>query len=376
MTGLPSVDVTSIGAGGGSIASVDEQGLLQVGPASAGAVPGPVCYGRGGNRPTVTDAALVLGLIDAEYFLGGKMKLNSRAAASAIENDIAGPLGLSRDEAASAILSLATENMVQAILDITVNQGIDPQQAVLIGGGGAAGLNMVAIGRRLNVKAVVIPPVGAVLSAAGALMSDLVDEYRATLYVHSRRFDFEAANATLADLTREAERFVSKHGSKAISSAIEYYAEARYPDQVWEIEVPLRHAEFRTGDEVKNFEADFHAMHQKIFAVCDPLSPVEIVGWTSRASCQLRSPDLPAFELEPIGAGTQDQQMRSVYFGGEIGRVDVPVKQLNASIGKSETVGPAIVESAFTSVVIDPGTTCRLSQAGSLIIRMHADPCD
>ena len=130
--GRTGIDVSEIGAGGGSLAKVDAAGRLTVGPASAGAAPGPVCYARGGTHPTVTDAALVLGLIDPSFFLGGRMHLDRDAAAAAISRDIAGPLGRTTEDAAAAIMELATEHMVQAILDITVNQGIDPTDATLL----------------------------------------------------------------------------------------------------------------------------------------------------------------------------------------------------------------------------------------------------
>ncbi len=197
IVGFPSVDVKSVGAGGGSIAWVDEGGLLHVGPISAGAVPGPACYGKGGTRPTLTDASLVLGHIDPAFFLGGAMKLEVEHAATAIEEQVARPLGLDLLEAASAILRLTTENMVGAIEEITIHQGMDPREAVLVGGGGAAGLNAVAISRRLGCKMVIIPEVVAVLSAAGALISDLHADYRALFYTASDSFDFYGVNTTL-----------------------------------------------------------------------------------------------------------------------------------------------------------------------------------
>ena len=157
MTGFPSVDVKSIGAGGGSIASVDGGGMLHVGPQSAGSNPGPVCYGRGGVHPTVTDAALVLGYIDPDFFLGGRMALAVDAARTAVATQIARPLGLSLDDAALAIIELATETMINAIEEITVKQGIDPEDTAIVGGGGAAGLNAVAIARRLKCRTVLFP---------------------------------------------------------------------------------------------------------------------------------------------------------------------------------------------------------------------------
>ena len=150
MTGFPSIDIKSVGAGGGSIAKVDEGGILHVGPGSAGAVPGPVCYDMGGTKATLTDACLVLGYIDPSYFLGGEMNLNTNLAREVIEEQIARPLGLEINSAAASIVSVATENMVQAISEITVNQGIDPAESLLIGGGGAAGLNSTFIARRLH----------------------------------------------------------------------------------------------------------------------------------------------------------------------------------------------------------------------------------
>ncbi len=270
-------------------------GLLHVGPSSAGAVPGPACYGQGGVRPTVTDAALVLGIIDPAFFLGGSIALDRNAALAAVQRDVAVPLGTTTDEAAHAILALATENMVQAIMDITVNQGIDPRQAVLVGGGGGAGLNMVAIGRRLGVAAVVIPRAGAALSAAGALLSDLTHEYRATRYTHTAHFERDGANAVLETLEDRAQAFVARHGAGARASTIEFFIEARYPDQVWEIEVPLRAARFHSDADLDALMHDFHAMHREIFAVADPQSPIEIVGWSSRAACTLRAPGLPTF---------------------------------------------------------------------------------
>ncbi|MBZ9772210.1 hydantoinase/oxoprolinase family protein [Mesorhizobium sp. CO1-1-8] len=195
MIGFPWVDVKSVGAGGGSIAWIDAGGLLHVGPKSAGAVPGPAAYGRGGVEPTVTDASLALGHLDPDYFLGGSMKLDRGLAETAIREKIAGPLGLDVAAAADAIVTIATENMVQAIVDITVNQGIDPREAVLVGGGGAAGLNSVRIARRLGCGTLIMPEIGAALSAAGAMMSDLEGRILRRLLRLDRRLRFRRRGA-------------------------------------------------------------------------------------------------------------------------------------------------------------------------------------
>jgi N-methylhydantoinase A len=371
MTGLPSVDVKSVGAGGGSIASVDAHGLLRVGPKSAGAVPGPVCYGKGGTEPTVTDAALVMGILDPAYFLGGAIPLDMAGAHAAIERAVARPLGLEVAPAGHAILAVATETMVQAIMAITVNQGIDPTGSVLVGGGGAAGLNMVAIGRRLGVARVVIPEVGAALSAAGALLSDLVDERRAAFYAHTRRFDMAGVNAVLARLEAKARRFLATAGKDAIDSRIRFFAEARYPDQVWEIELPLRISRFTDATDLKLLEEDFHAEHEALFAVADPGSPVEIVGWHVQASATLREPGLPR-----LGHGPGEKVLvasRPVYLGAS-GWQETPVHRFEQVPVTISLAGPAIVESSFTTVLIEPGTRFRRDPAGSLVVTLEPVP--
>jgi N-methylhydantoinase A len=371
MTGLPSVDVKSIGAGGGSIAGVDSHGLLQVGPRSAGAVPGPVCYGRGGTEPTVTDASLLLGHLDPDFFLGGSIKLDRPGAAVAIEEKIAKPLKIDVLEAAQAIISVATENMVQAIMDITVNQGIDPREATLIGGGGAAGLNIVLIGRRLGVKSVIVPPVGAGLSAAGALLSDLASEHRAIFYARTAEFDYTAVGQVLARLERSAREFIEVAGLSAQASTTEFHVEARYPDQVWEIEVPLDGNRLRTSGDLAALEHRFHEVHQELFAVSDPSSSIEIVGWSSRASGRLRDSGLPLLDGTLKESGSQDDARRKVYFGSA-GHLATPVRRLGRMKVGERLSGPLIVESPFTTVVIDPGASCSISKAGSLLIDVKA----
>ena len=288
MTGFPSVDAKSIGAGGGSIAWVDDGGMLHVGPQSAGAVPGPACYGQGGELPTVTDASLVLGHLDADFFLGGTMALDAGAARTALTEHVAGPMNLSLEDAAAAVIQIATENMVQAIVDITVNPGIDPNSAVLIGGGGAAGLNSTLIGRRLNSPRIVIPEVGAALSAAGAMMSDLTSQSTRTFFVTSARFDFDGVNRVLAELESQCRAFIDGPGKGSLSQTIEFFAEARYPEQVWEIEVPLAAPRFDGPDDVTALVEAFHKVHEDIFAIADPGSGIEVVGWTASVKCRLR----------------------------------------------------------------------------------------
>lgn len=363
MTGFPSVDVRSIGAGGGSIAAVDAAGLLTVGPRSAGAMPGPACYGKGGTEPTVTDCALVLGHLDPTHFLGGAIQLDAEAARAAVERAIARPLGLTIETAAASAIAVATENMVQAILDITVNQGIDPAAAVLIAGGGAAGLNSTMIGRRLGSQSVLVPSLGAALSAAGALMSELTQLYRATRFVTTEAFDFAAANEVLRQLQERGRRFIESAGLE--HGRIECAVEARYANQVWEIEVPLAMERFADENDVARFVEDFHAAHEAVFAIRDEQSPAEIVGWTVRAACRLSSRS--TFDLAPGGRPSGLPPARRAYFGGT-GFVDAALHDFNRLACGQSIAGPAIIESPFTTIVVDPGAQARKLASGSLLI--------
>ncbi|MBI37831.1 MAG: 5-oxoprolinase [Alphaproteobacteria bacterium] len=365
MTGFPSVEVKSIGAGGGSIAWVDEGGMLHVGPQSAGAVPGPACYRQGGEKATVTDASLVLGHIDPVFFLGGEMELDLNSSKKVILEDVANPMGLTLEEASAAIISVATENMVQAIVDITVNQGIDPRETVLIGGGGAAGLNAVAIARRLGCYRAIIPEVGAALSAAGAMMSELTYQFRRTHFTTSEGFDYQGVNHLLENLRHSCNEFIENTGKGAIESKVEYFAEARYPEQVWEIEVPISSPNFENINDINKLVNEFHKTHEDLFAINDPESGIEIVGWTASVKCRIR--DKEGGSLVSVNSQDMIEKEREAYFVNQ-GFLMSQVKRFESLELGEAVVGPAIIESPFTTVVIDPGAKAYRKVSGSLSI--------
>ncbi len=364
ITGFPAVDVKSIGAGGGSIAWIDDGGLLHVGPQSAGANPGPAAYGRGGELPTVTDACLTLGYLDPERFLGGAMRLDEARARAAIERDVARPLGLDTHEAASAILALATEHMVQAITEITVDAGIDPREAVLIGGGGAAGLNSGAIMRRLGCRALVIPETGAVLSAVGALMADLSADFSAACFTSSERFDGARVDAVLDELRGRCAAFAEQVG--AAEHTVELIAEARLARQVWQIDVPLR-AERFAGDEdaLQALLEDFRRLHEEIFAVLDERSAVEIVALRARVLCPLDSRSQGRLTQAPQALDAE----RETYFSGH-GAMRARVCSLDALAAGEPLPGPAIVESPLTTVVVEPGASAERHPGTGLVLTL------
>jgi N-methylhydantoinase A len=363
MTGLPSIDVKSVGAGGGSIAWVDAGGLLHVGPQSAGSVPGPACYGRGGTSATVTDAALVLGYLDADNFSSGSMKLDVAAARSAIQRDVAAPLGIDVTQAAASVLDLTTEQMVHAIEEITLQQGIDPSRAVLVGGGGAAGLNAAAVAQRLGCPALVMPAVGAALAAAGALMSDLTAVHSITIPAITTEFDMDRINAGLAELEARGREFAARMGHGDAITTL--YAEARYPQQIWELEVPLRGDRFGGPADVAAFEADFHNVHEEILGIRDDASPVEVVSWGARVRVPLPgSGTVLTARVELV----ETSPTRHAYVPGT-GMTEVAVRALASLVPGELLQGPLLIESPFTTIVVAEPHLVELGSAGSLIVR-------
>ena len=263
------------------------------------------------------------------------------------------------------MLLLATEHMVRAIEEITLNQGIDPRSAVLVGGGGAAGFNCVAIARRLGCQRVVMPAVGSVLSATGALMSDLVDERAATLVTTSGNFDHAGVTAVLDELERQCREFLAGPGANAVESSVEFSAEARYPDQIWELAVSLPQGRMRQADDVERLRDAFHDVHEDVFAIADRDSPIEIVGWRARARARLRDERTPMLD-----EGLREQPpraTRTAYFRGR-GAVEVPVLSPAAIEQDTVVTGPALVELPATTVVIDDNASFVRTTSGSLVI--------
>jgi N-methylhydantoinase A len=255
--------------------------------------------------------------------------------------------------------------MVTAIEGITLSQGIDPTEAVMIGGGGGAGLYSVGIARRLGVARVVLPDVAPALSATGALVSDLQTMFASTHVMSTAAFDPIRAGALIADLRSRGEEFLDSAGEGAQTTELSLTVEARYPHHVWEIEVPLRSGELQTSAQVEAFHEDFHAAHDELFAVRDAAAAVEIVTWRAHALCRLRSRPLGRVRAGKTPPGLASS--RQAYLPG-LGLVETPVRTPE-SLGVGERlVGPLIVESGATTVVLDEGSAVELAESGSLRI--------
>jgi len=295
--------------------------------------------------------------------------LDSKAAKSALEEHVARPLGLDLQSAAAAVMHLLTENMVAAIEDITVNQGIDPRRAVLVGGGGAAGLNSVAIARRLGCSQVLIPELAAALSAAGGLLSELTADYAELFFTSGRQFDRNGVNGMLAQLKARCRAFANGAGTRTLRSTIQFAVEARYVRQIWEIEVPLWVEEFRSEDDVHKLMEDFHALHRDLFAIDDPQSDVEFLMWRARVSCALKEYDTHSQLTANRSSRPAPSGIRRAFFA-EHGMVEAKVIDIQALSHDKVVTGAAIVESALTTVVIDPGASVKRTPSNSLLIHL------
>ncbi len=368
MTGFPSVDIRSVGAGGGSIASVDAGGLLHVGPASAGADPGPACYGRGGDQATVTDAALLLGYLEPGHFLGGQLQLDRTRAVEVVRRDVAVPLGIEVDQAALAILQLLTETMAGAIEDITVNQGIDPRSALLIGGGGAAGFNAVAVARRLGCPSVLFPGVGAALSASGGIICPISDTFTEFYHTSSRSF----AHPRVASIERalRARCAAYSRAAGAPGGRVECHVEARYLGQIWEIKVPVEAGEVDSPEGLERLVERFHNRHQDLFAISDRRSEIEFVSW--QASISIEDRDRPLGRIVHATPGGSPCLHRRITLA--TGSVRVPVLAMNALRADQTHNGPAIIETDLTTIVVDGDATFRPTASGGVEVFIGTPP--
>ena len=368
--GVSKVDIKSIGAGGGSIAWVDSGGLLHVGPESAGAAPGPACYDRGGSRPTVTDANVVLGYIDPDFFLGGSMRLRPELAAAAIEREVAEPLGLTPEQAAFTIWTTINVDMVSAIEDITVWQGIDPREYLFVSGGGAAGLHIIPMVQELGARDILIPKAAGVISAMGGVFADITAEFSSSRFTESDRFDFRSVEEDMAELEARARAFLEGAGVPPESRRVEFYVEARYRSQVWELSVPIAGNRIGSDEDLARLVEGFHRVHERTFGIKEPGRPIECVYWRAKAIGLLAKPrirEVPSGGSDPAAA---QRGTRKAYFRELGGMAETPVFLGDALRAGNIIEAPAIIEEPTTTVVVFPGSEVRVTELGSYHVRI------
>lgn len=350
------VDLVTVGAGGGSLATVDPGGALRVGPASAGAVPGPACYGRGGMRPTVTDASLVIGRLDPDRFLGGRLPLDVDAAARAIADHVAGPLGVEVERAAHAIVEVASATMARALRLVTVGRGRDPEALPLVAFGGAGPLHAARLADELGSPRVLVPPLPGFVSAVGLLATDLRTEVAETVLRPGRRSTTPARlRATAARLARRA---VARLGVASAEVVVSLAVDCRYEGQGYELTVPLPEP---SASGVAEAERRFHGMHEAVYGHAAPGEPVEVVALRVTAAAPGAG-----FRASRVASGTHPAPVaeRKV-FDGE-GWADVPVfdrAHLSSGWGAH---GPCVVQEDESTTWVPRGWTLKVDRFGTL----------
>jgi N-methylhydantoinase A len=361
---IPMLDVHTIGAGGGSIALVGTDGTLKVGPESAGASPGPACYGRGGTAPTVTDANLVLGRLGTTIGAGA-LSLEPALAEAAVQRAVATPLGLPVRDAASGIVDLINNRMVDAIRAVSVERGYDPRDFTLIAGGGAGGLHAAALAQLLGIRRVIVPASAGLLSTLGLLGTDLRNDCIRTCIRDAQRVN----DAELAALFEEPERAVNTwlqdEGVRNGDARVARSAGLRYAKQAYEISVPMTQ-----GGDAAALIAAFHAEHQRQYGWSSTSLPVELVNVGVTAWGLLQKVD-----LQKAGPGRRNRPQpiawRAVYFGRRIGELRTPVFDYADLSPGWQGDGPAIVEHPFTTVLVLPGCLAAVDAHGSLVMEVR-----
>ena len=359
----PMVDVHTIGAGGGSVAWIDDGGALRVGPRSAGANPGPLCYGRGGSDPTVTDAQVALGRIDPASFPGDDIDPDPKAARDGIAAAIGDPLAMGITEAASGIVAIADANMERAIRVMTVERGLDPREFTLVAYGGAGPLHATSIARSLDIPVVLVPRAAGVLSALGLVIADMVREFSTS---RVRRWDDVDPEAITAEFEKFIDRGIAQLTAEGISRSaieIERSLDLRYAGQSFSVKVPVETDLETTGMETT--ARRFHERHERRYGHASPDEPLELVTLRLRVSGRTATPDL-RISTENGSVSPAPTGQRRVRFGPEERVVD---RYQRAELGPGATIpGPAIIDGAESTCLLHPDQHGNVDEYGTLAI--------
>jgi len=361
---LRSLDIASIAAGGGSIASVDGSRTLRVGPESAGSIPGPACYGNGGMAATVTDANVVLGYLDAAAFMGGKRPLDRAASEVAIDR-VAASLELSRQQAAAGIYRMINLKMADGIRLMTLRRGVDPRRFALLSFGGAAGLHAAEVARELEIKRIIVPTVASVLSAWGMLTSDLRYEMSRTHYGAGARISPLKARELFGQLEQAAAGRLRSWFKGPVS--IERSAEMRYGEQIFEIDVSLDGLDWDAADLVDQIEGRFHRKHEELYTYASPGQEVVFVNARVAAVGAVAPTDQDTRPASAAGV-CAPRGKRQAFFGDWR---EVPVYALDALRPGHSLTGPAIIEAETTTVLVDAGDRVTVNALGWLDIALR-----
>jgi N-methylhydantoinase A len=360
---VPVIDLAEVSAGGGSIAWVDPGGALKVGPRSAGADPGPAGYGRGGTESTVSDADIVLGYLDGEALLGGALKIDRAAAAAAIREHVAEPLGLSVPDAAAQIVEIVNSNMAEALRIVSIERGHDPREFGLIAFGGAGPVHAAALAAELQIPEVIIPPAPGAFSALGLVATDLKRDYSRTLYADLAELDPARVTDLLADMEATASRMLAAAGIPPGRCALLRAADVRYRRQAYELTVPVSQGAI-TCASLDALAADFHEKHRQTYGHANPAEPVQLVNLRLTAVGRL-----PGMALAQRAATAPPRRREREVWFSETGFIACPVDWRDGLAPGQHLTGPAIVEAMDSTIVMPPGWIATIDASGYIRLR-------
>ncbi|MCR4317178.1 MAG: hydantoinase/oxoprolinase family protein [Planctomycetes bacterium] len=366
---LPMLDITTIGAGGGSIGWIDEGGLLRMGPASAGANPGPACYGRGGELPTCTDANVVLGYLDPKNFAGGKIVLAAGAARKAIETHVAKPLGMNAEEAAIGMYRVIGSNMAFGVREITVRRGIDPREFPMVVGGGASAIHTCAIAAELDIREIIIPRAASVLCALGMLESDLQHDFVASFVTRLDDADRAKLKSLIERLRFEGSEQLKLEGAHEREQEHNLYFDLRYIKQYHEVTVQVPMDDVLSG----NFDAAsklFHETHNRLFGydLEGEGTPLELINVRVRSVGRVEKPTLPRIESGGTDASGAQTSERSAYIPESREFRSVPVFDYRKLKSGNHIVGPALIERKDTTIFVSAAYDVKIDTLGTSLV--------
>ena len=369
---VPMIDIHTVGAGGGSVAWIDSGGLMKVGPQSMGAHPGPACYALGGEEPTVTDMNVVLGRLNPEYLLGGRMRIQQELSHRAIEKKLSGPLGLTVEEATAGILTIVNTNMMLATRLVSIQRGYDPRDFVMVAFGGAGPLHASAVAKELNIGRVLVPPSPGLICALGLLVADTRADYVLTRKLPVGEADFDEINDVFANLEQRAHAWLDQERIAPDKMAFQRSIDMRYSKQNYELSVPAMKGVW-DEDSVSEIARRFHEVHEKAYGYAASDEPIHFINFRVTAIGMIDRPSIrPGFSQHP-GASLEKPKTREVFFQECDGFVACPVLDRLSLSPHQRQEGPAIIEQDDATTVVLPGQTAETDEWGNLIIDINVN---
>ncbi|MCP4629915.1 MAG: hydantoinase/oxoprolinase family protein [bacterium] len=366
---LPLIDVHTIGAGGGSIAWLDPMNVLQVGPQSAGAFPGPACYNKGGTEPTSTDADLLLGYLNPDYFLGGEMSIDVELARKAVKEKIADPLGMDVMDAAKAIRKIIDHSMSDAISQVSVERGEDPRKYTLVAAGGAGPVHVASLAKPLDIKQVLISRSSSIFCALGSIIADLRHDLVNSVVSKTSQVNAGALNGAFLEMQSESDKYLEREGIDATDRYYRKSIDMRYKGQFHEVELPISEADL-SDDGIDHIVEDFHKKHEELYAYRDVVE-TEMINLRLAAYGKVVAPARRTMKEKSVDISGFVKEKRDVFFEEKFGFVPTTIYDGDRMVAGNIVDGPAIIEQRTTTVVVPPDARLEVTEYGDYLMKLE-----